>query len=160
MLVPFENLAENSKIWIYQSDRTLNEVEQKVIIENTESFLIEWTAHGNALQAGIQIFHDQFIIIGVNEDVNEASGCSIDKSVNHIRELGKALNIDMLQRSKIAIKNKDTIHMIDFPEIKKAIAGGLISKETEVFNNAITTKMDMKSSWVQPAAESWVKRYF
>ena len=108
----------------------------------------------------MQILYDQFLIIGVNEAVNEASGCSIDKSVNFIRELGNALNIDLLQRSKIAVKKNAQVQLIDFSEIKTAIGEGLISRETEVFNNAIVTKLDLESNWILPAADSWIKRYF
>jgi len=160
MLVPFEKLAPDSKIWIYQSNKKLDQSEQEFIQKQTEPFLIEWTAHGNSLQAGMQILHDQFIIIGVNEDVNEASGCSIDKSVNHIRELGSALNLNLLERSKVAIMNDTQIRLVDFSEIKKMISEGSISKETEVFNNAIVSKKELDQSWIQPATESWLKRYF
>ena len=160
MLVPFEKLEKNSKIWIYQSERKLTIEEQEFVQKNTESFLVEWTAHGHLLQAGMQLLYDQFLIIGVNEAVNEASGCSIDKSVNYVTELGNALNIDLLQRSKIAVKNNTKIHLVDFSEIKKAINEGMISEESEVFNNAIVTKQDLESNWLLPATDSWIKRYF
>jgi hypothetical protein len=160
MLVPFEKLDASSRIWIYQSDRKLSGEEQEFIQKNTESFLVEWTAHGNSLYAGMQILHNQFLVIGVNEAVNEASGCSIDKSVNYVRELGKALNIDLLQKSKIAIKQNAQIHLVDFSEISHAISNGMISKETRVFNNAIWNKHELESSWLLPAADSWLKRYF
>ena len=160
MLVPFENLDAGSRIWIYQSERKLTQDEQEFVQKNTESFLVEWTAHGNSLQAGMQILYDQFLIIGVNEAVNEASGCSIDKSVNYVKELGKALNIDLLQRSKVAVKKNTQIHLVDFSEIGKAISNGLISKDTEVFNNAILTKNDLESGWLLRATDSWLKRYF
>lgn len=160
MLVPFEKLAPDSKIWIYQSNKKLDQAEQEFIRKQTEPFLIEWTAHGDSLQAGMQILHDQFVIIGVNEDVNEASGCSIDKSVNHIRELSRALNLNMLERSKVAIMDDTQIRLVDFSEIKNMISEGSISKETEVFNNAIVSKKELDQNWIQPATESWIKRYF
>lgn len=160
MLVPFENLSTKSKIWIYQSDRKLNESELKFIKEKTEEFLVEWTAHGNSLQAGIQILYEQFIIIGVNEEVNEASGCSIDKSVKHIQELETALNLNLMERSKIAILENAQIRLIDFSEIKNQIGEGRINEETVVFNNALVSKEELDSSWLQPAAKSWMKRYF
>lgn len=160
MLIPFEQLEQNSKIWIYQSDRKLTKEEQDFVQKNTETFLVEWTAHGHSLQAGMQLLYDQFLIIGVNEDINEASGCSIDKSVSYVTELGKALNIDLLQRSKVAVKNNTQIHLVDFSEIKKAIHEGVISRDTEVFNNAIVSKKDLDSNWLLPAPDSWIKRFF
>ncbi len=73
MLVSFKKLAPQSKIWIYQSNKKITEEEKEFIIPKTQSFLLDWTAHGNTLEAGMEILYDQFIIIGVNEDLNEAS---------------------------------------------------------------------------------------
>lgn len=159
MLVPFETLAAQSKIWIYQSNKKLDEAEKDFIIQSTEKFLADWTAHGNSLQAGVEIAYDQFIIIGVNEAVNEASGCSIDKSVSYVRELGKALNINLLERSQVAIKNNSQIQLIGFTEIKKMVSEGVITSDTEVFNNAVTSKEELKTSWQVSAENSWLKRY-
>jgi len=160
MLVPFKQLNPGSRIWIYQSSKKLNEEEKVFITNKTESFLIEWTAHGHSLEAAMQILYDQFLIIGVNEAVNEASGCSIDKSVGHIRQLERSLNIDLLERSKVAIRDKTEVKLVDFSEIKQLISQGLISKETEIFNNAIVSKMELEYGWLQPAKSSWIKRYF
>jgi len=160
MNVPFENLDPNSRIWIYQSIRKLNNEEQKFILENTQRFLDEWTAHGNDLQAGVKIHYDQFIIIGVNEAVNEASGCSIDTSVNYIRELGKALNLNLLERSKVAFKNQTKIELVDFSEIRKMVEQGNITPSSMVFNNAIVSKAELENDWLLPVQKSWMKKYF
>jgi hypothetical protein len=160
MLVPFEKLDPNSRIWIYQSGKKLTKEDRKFITQKTQSFLIEWTAHGHSLEAAMQILYDQFLIIGVNEAVNEASGCSIDKSVNHIRQLERELNIDLLERSKVAIRDKAKVVLVGFSEIKQMVSNGVISKETEIFNNAIVTKKELESSWLLPAQNSWIKRYF
>lgn len=160
MLVSFNKLASDSKIWIYQSSKKLSQEEQIFIIKHTESFLVEWTAHGQSLQAAMQILYDQFLVIGVNEAVNEASGCSIDKSVNHVRELEQSLNINLLDRSKIAIQKNNQVELIDFSEINRLVADGTISSETKIFNNAIVSKGELESSWLKPAADSWIKRHF
>lgn len=160
MLVPFERLDAQSRIWIYQSGKKFSEDEKNFITKKTEAFLVEWTAHGNSLEAGMQLLYDQFIIIGVNENINEASGCSVDKSVNHMRELGMMLNTNLLERTKVAIKEKAQIILVDFPEIKNMVSEKLIHPETEVFNNSIVSKKELETSWLQPAINSWMKRYF
>ncbi|MCG8309929.1 MAG: hypothetical protein MI975_21215 [Cytophagales bacterium] len=160
MFVPFESLESNSKIWIYQSNRKFDKNERELIREKTEVFLTDWTAHGRSLLAGSEIFYDQFLIIAVNENVNEASGCSIDKSVGFIRELEHTLNVTLLERSKIAIRIDTQIRLFNFSDIKKVISEGLISEDTEVFNNAIISKGELETDWLQPAGESWLKRYF
>ena len=108
----------------------------------------------------MQIFYDRFIVLGVNEAVNEASGCSIDKSVHFIRMLGEALNLNFLDRSNIALKQNLDIDLISFTEIKQLISKGQISPESKVFNHAITTKEELDFKWEQPITDSWLKRYF
>lgn len=160
MNVSFIDLGPESRIWIYQSSRKLSPEEQQFITEKTGVFLTEWTAHGNELQAGMNIFYDRFIVIGVNEAANEASGCSIDKSVHFMRMLGEALNLNLLDRSVIAIRQNIDIELINFTEIKQLISQGRISADSRVFNHAITTKEELDAQWEQPITESWLKRYF
>lgn len=159
MLVPFNQLSPESKIWIYQSTKPLTKEEIEFIIERTETFLKEWTAHGHSLQAAVEIFHQQFIVIGVNEEVNAASGCSIDKSVNHIRELESSLNLNLLDRSKVALFVDQDVQVVDFSEIKSMVSNGIIHKDTEVFNNAVVSKSELETNWKKTASESWLKRY-
>jgi hypothetical protein len=160
MNVPFNDLGSESRIWIYQSSRKLIPSEKDLIVQKTGHFLTEWTAHGHDLQAGMEILHDQFIVIGVNEAMNEASGCSIDKSVDFMRKLGQAMNLDLLDRSVIALKQNVGIELINFSEIRTMISEGLISSDSKIFNHAITTKSELEKNWEQPIKESWLKRYF
>ena len=46
MLVDFENLPEDSRIWIYQANRKLSGEEVEMINEKAKAFLVNWTAHG------------------------------------------------------------------------------------------------------------------
>ena len=160
MLVSFEKLDPDSRIWIYQSSKKLNEEEKEFMRDKTEQFLIEWTAHGHDLEAAMKILYDQFLIIGVNESLNEASGCSIDKSVHHIHQLEQALNINLLTRSQVAIREDTHVKLVDFTDIKQLVSRGIISRKTEIFNNAVVTKKELETSWLQPAGNSWIKRYF
>jgi len=52
MLVPFSELPEDAKIWIYQSNRPFTNEESAAVKAACESFLSGWTAHGNDLHAG------------------------------------------------------------------------------------------------------------
>lgn len=159
MLIPFESLSPNSRIWIYQSSRVLAPKEQSILLTETESFLRQWTAHGQTLQAGTQIFFDRFLIIGTNEEVNEASGCSIDKSVNFIKQLGDKFNIDFLDRSMIAYKLDDIVNLVDFRNAKHLLIAGEIPDRAEIFNNSIQLKKELDSHWIQPLSVSWLGRY-
>jgi hypothetical protein len=47
MYVPFENLPEESKIWVYQSNRKFSDTEFSEI--ESLHFLENWAAHGTSL---------------------------------------------------------------------------------------------------------------
>ena len=160
MLVNFEELSPESRIWIYQADRPLSDAEKQFIHEKSAIFLEGWKSHGKPVEAGIQIQHDRFIIIGLNDKKVELGGCAIDKLMRFMRKLGGELNTDLLDKSKIAIIDEVNIEQINFSEIKDLIANARISPDTRIFNNAIVYKRELESGWVLPAGESWLKRYF
>jgi len=159
MLIPFKSLSPNSRVWIYQSSRAFTPDEQSILKSETEAFLTQWTAHGQTLLAGMQIAFDRFLIIGANEDVNEASGCSIDKSVDFIRQLEQRFTVDFLDRSKIAYRIGGKVHIMDFKDFKSRLGAGDIQERTEIFNNALHIKKELDNAWIQQIASSWLSRY-
>jgi hypothetical protein len=50
------------------------------------TFLETWP-HGTSLESSYQPKYNRFIIIAVNQDVQPATGCSIDSSVEFIQSL-------------------------------------------------------------------------
>jgi hypothetical protein len=45
---------------------------------------LEWAAHGTSLVSSYQLKYNRFIILAVDQDVQSATGCSIDASVEFI----------------------------------------------------------------------------
>jgi hypothetical protein len=86
MYVPFENLPEESKIWVYQSNRKFSDTEFSEIESALQAFL-ENGQHGTSLVSSYQLKYNRFIILAVDQDVQSATGCSIDASVEFIQSL-------------------------------------------------------------------------
>jgi len=55
MLIPFENLPLESKIWIYQSNRKFSDAEFSEIEADVISFLEKWEAHSVSLESSYQL---------------------------------------------------------------------------------------------------------
>jgi hypothetical protein len=55
MYVPFEDLPEDSRIWIYQSNRKFSDAEFSEIETALQSFLEGWAAHGTSLESSYQL---------------------------------------------------------------------------------------------------------
>ena len=55
MLVDFNQLPDESRVWIYQANRSFSEDELKEIKSKLETFITSWTAHGKDLQSGFKM---------------------------------------------------------------------------------------------------------
>jgi len=156
----FNDLPGASRIWIYQASRELEKKEKIEIIEKATRFVTAWNSHGNDLEAGATILHNQFLLLGVNEDETGASGCSIDKSFRFIQNLEKRYNISFLDRSKVAFFIEKKVHLLPVSELKMKIDTGTITKDTLIFNNLVDNKRDLEHKWIIPVKDSWMRKYF
>ena len=78
MYVDFEELPETARIWVYQSDRELDDAQLSAMRSSLKNFIEEWTRHGKDLKGSYTILYNHFIVLGVDESFNEVSGCSIE----------------------------------------------------------------------------------
>ena len=60
MIIDFNKLPNNSRLWIYQSNRDFTDKEITEIKNLTESFLVNWQAHNKELEVSYEVYHIQF----------------------------------------------------------------------------------------------------
>lgn len=159
MYVDFSNLPPHSRIWIYQSNRKFSPEEEASIEKQTEEFLQQWTAHGQNLEAGFEIKHHRFIVIGLNQENASASGCSIDASVHFIQSLEKAYGLDLMDKMNVTFYNGPHIAHKSLADFKAMAKARSVSPNTVVFNNLVNTKAEYLDHWEVPAKESWHNRF-
>ena len=94
MFTEYKNLPNNSRVWIYQSNREFTQKEVEFITEKATVFINNWTRHGDDLKGSFTIKYHQFLVLAVDENFNNVSGCSIDASVRFVRQLEQALQLD------------------------------------------------------------------
>jgi hypothetical protein len=160
MFVPFESLPEESKIWIYQSNRKFLEVEIIEIENKLKAFLENWSAHGTGLEASYLLKYNRFIIIAVNQDVQQATGCSIDASVAFIQSLEKKYQVDLLDKMNVTFKNGEHIAHKSLADFKKMAKEKAVTANTIIFNNLVNTIEEFNENWEVPAGDSWHSRFF
>jgi len=127
MTLPFNEMPANSRIWIYQSDRKLNDSELDQIKLKLTDFLKNWTAHGDDLKSSFEIRYDRFIIIALNEKSAKASGCSIDACVHFIQQIEKDYNINLLDKMNVAFKQGEYVSYKSIVEFKSLIKNNSVS---------------------------------
>ncbi|RMA64242.1 ABC transporter ATPase [Ulvibacter antarcticus] len=159
MLIEFEKLPDDSRIWVYQCNRKLSDEEVAAITPKTEVFLEKWTAHGSDLEAGFEIKYNRFIVLGLNQANASASGCSIDASVRFIQSLEKELEVDLLDKMNVTFYNGEFIAHKSLSDFRKMAKARSVSPNTVVFNNLINTKSEYLENWEVPAKESWHNRF-
>ena len=160
MFVPFDQLPDNARVWIYPSSRKFSPDELLVIRQKTKAFLEQWTAHGTELQAGLDLPYHRFIVLGLNESIQSASGCSIDASVHFIQSLEETFKITLLDKMNVTFRNKNSINHISLKEFQTKAKEKKVNSDVIVFNNLVQNKMEYDSFWEVPASSSWHARYF
>lgn len=160
MLVNFDSLADSSKVWIYQSNREFFKKEIQEIREIMENFIVNWKRHGEDLRASYQIKYDQFIILAVDESLNEVSGCSVDASTHIFKQIEDKFNVDLFNKLNTAFKDGEHINIVSLADFQKYVNQQKINSKTIVFNNLVKTKKELSSAWEVDAGNSWHNRYF
>ena len=96
MKISFEELPNQARIWIYPSNRPFTEEELERLIPSLDHFVANWAAHGTPLKAAYTLPYRRFIVLGVDQDNQKASGCSIDSSVRFIQEIEEEFQVTLL----------------------------------------------------------------
>ena len=159
MFTEYKNLPDNSRVWIYQSDREFTAKEIEFISEKAIAFINSWTRHGDNLKGSFTIKYKQFLVLAVDESFNAVSGCSIDSSVRFVQELEKELQIDLMNKMNITFKDNEHISLVKLTDFQRFAKKNKITSETIVFNNMVNTKQDFENNWEIPAKQSWHKRF-
>jgi len=159
MYIPFEQLPDQSRVWVYQANRPLLADEMEQISSFLTHEMNAWAAHGSPLNASFEIRFNQVVIVAVNEDVNEASGCSIDASTRWFKSLGEMLNVDFFDR-QIAKIQGEQISLIPITSIKDFILNANLSEEDFIIPPQTADLGQYRNQWLQTVRQSWLKKYF
>lgn len=160
MYVAFDQLPPEARVWIYQASRPLSGPEIVGVIPGLARFAEEWTSHGRSLLASGEFLHQQFLVIGLDEGVAGASGCSIDASVRFVAQLEQHLGVELLEKSRMAFLQTGTVQLLKRGELKAAVAAGTVGPATFYFDNTVATKGELDTHWPRPAGQTWLARYF
>jgi hypothetical protein len=159
MYIPFEQMPDHARVWIYQANRPLTANETQLIKQTLEAGTLGWEAHGAPLQASFEIRYNQVIVVAVNESVNQASGCSIDASTRWFKELAANLGIDFFNRD-LALVRGESLELIPIGQIKSQVQAGNI-RPTDTLLRPLTDQIvSYRSEWLCPVNESYISRHF
>jgi len=151
----FETFSPESKVWIYQASREFTVEEHTVLRGMLSHFCKDWTAHNNQLKADFDLVYDRFITLVVDESHNTASGCSIDKSVRLLKEIGEKFEINFFDKMQIAYMLDYEFQISHYNDLKALYKKGVIDDDTLFFDINIQTLGDY-DGFVKPLQNHWL----
>ena len=155
-----EDFHPQSKLWIYQSNRTFRMGELFEIEPLLETFVDNWKSHGANVKGFATALYGQFIIMMADETIATVGGCSTDSSVRVIKEIEKMTGVQMFNRELLAFWVKDRVQTIPLAQVGYALENGLLTPTTLYFNNLVNNKSAMETDWMKPIQDSWLgKKY-
>jgi hypothetical protein len=159
MKISFEELPDQARIWIYPSNRPFTEVELGRLIPSLDHFVTNWAAHGTPLKAAYTLPYRRFIVLGVDQDIQKASGCSIDSSVRFIQEIEEEFQVTLLDKMNVTFKQGEFLAYKSLSDFRKMAKDKAVSANTIVFNNLVENKEEFETHWEVPAIDSWHSRF-
>ena len=159
MSTTLQNIASESRIWIYGAERALTGPEVTLVRNELQAFVKEWVSHRNHLKAAADVLHDRFVVIAVDESESEASGCSIDGSVNKLKEIGAQIGVDFFNRMRFSYRDDaGNIQTVSKDEFKTLYHGGQLPNDTIVFDTLIKEVGELRQIFERPLEDSWHSR--
>ncbi len=132
----FENFSNEARVWLYQANRELTELERTYLAKQLSIFVDQWSAHGKKLTADSAVLDEYRLAICAEGNV-EASGCSIDASVRFMKEIGAEIGADFFDRMKILIESNGEKKLLPFLNLRE-------NPETIMYHPAVVTLKDLR----------------
>ena len=110
----FPELPDSSRIWLHLASRKLAASEEEFLKQELTVFLDNWSAHGKRLQCNATLLFSQYLIFSVDENIESASGCSIDSSVHFAKRMGSELGIDFFTRLEVLVIEENDTRLLSY----------------------------------------------
>lgn len=146
----FTEFPDDSRVWLYQTNRPMTDDEIKLVNNKMAVFIKEWAAHGNQLWGNAAVINPYFVVVVVNEKLTPPSGCSIDASVNKLKEIGQLLNVDFFTRMKVTYKIDGVLEQIEFNDLSDI--GG--KDDILILDPLIVTLGELRADWPKKLTNS------
>lgn len=153
------SFPDYSRVWVYGSDRKIPESLIWELNNKIYLFSQEWISHQMALRATGGLLHAYFIVLVVDQQINQPGGCSIDTSVRFIQNLGAEYQLDFFNRNLFYYLEEGEVKTIHRMEVQKQEFSLEINQDTLFFDNLVSDKLSFQKSWLKPLKDSWHAKF-
>ena len=159
MIVDYDELPENSKVWIYPSSRKFYDTEIEGLHQKVSSFLEKWKEGAASFQASYKLLYNRFIVFFASNGNELLLPSDIDTLVLFIFQLQEEYSVELLDKMNVCFKQGVYVQYKDLKDFKKLIKNRAVTGKTVVFDNLVTTKEEFENYWEVPITESWYQRF-
>lgn len=157
-LVPFASLPADSRVWIFSAAAPIDEVDGQKLIAAVDGYLLQWKAHGHALTCAREWRDERFLVIGVDQRTEGASGCSIDGLFRTLQGVERDVGTTLVGGGLVFFRDASgMVHSISRKDFEQLSRSGDVSTATRVFDTTLTTAGDYRRRFERAAGESWHK---
>lgn len=160
--VPFEQLPDHGRLWVFPASRDLTEVETETLLAHVDDFLATWSAHGAALRSARKLVDRRFLLVGVDVDAEAPSGCSIDALVNRLRALGEELSLSLIDHGPVWFRaDASQVRTASRKDFRALAESGAVAPNVPVFDTSLTKIGQERAGQLErPATETWHGKTF
>jgi len=159
-IVPFTQLPDSARIWVFGCDRPLIGAPADTLLASVDQFLSEWRAHGIPLKCARDWRDDRFLAVGVDVNEENASGCSIDGLFRTLQQLERVIGSRLVGGGRVFYRTDSKVEAATREEFLSRVREGAIQREAMVFDTSLTEARDWRTKFEQPATRSWASKYF
>ncbi|MFL5510135.1 MAG: hypothetical protein ACJ79J_11165 [Gemmatimonadaceae bacterium] len=158
-VVEFNGLPDDSRAWVFGSDRTLDVDQAKTLMSAVDAFLQQWKAHGAELTVGRDWRDGRFLTIAVDQSTAGASGCSIDGLFRALKSLEPKLGASMVTSGLIFYKDATgAVQSVDRERFTELGVSGKVGPETRVYDTTVTSLAEWRGRFESALKGSWHAR--
>ncbi len=151
-----EELASNSRVWIYQADRPFMDLQVVEIDEQLQNFYLQWQSHGAPVKGWAKCIYNQFIVVLADVAHMGIGGCSTDSMVRVIKSFERQYSINLFDRLTLTFLINEKVQPLPMQQVSYALEKGFIETDSLLFNNLVETKAQLLKEWLVPLNKSWL----
>lgn len=155
-LVSFEQLPAHARLWIFGTSDALDGAASDAMLRDVDAWLSGWSAHGHPLTCAREWRDGRFLVVGVDQNMEGASGCSIDALYRILMDVERSTGTTLLAGGRVFYRDSSgAIVCVDRETFVSRARSGTIAHETRVFDTAITDAGQYRAAFELSVAESW-----
>lgn len=159
MFVDFNAIADDSKVWVYPSNRKFYPTEIEDIEQKIKTFVENWKSDDENFKVSYQFLYNRFIIFIADFSETTLTNADIDASVSFILQLQEEYKVELLDRMNVCFKQGEFVQYKELKDFKKLVKNKAVTAKTIIFDNLINNKEDLDNFWEITIEDSWYNRF-